>query len=239
MRVPPQAPPPTCGLSGSERLSDGPGSHSCERWSRDLNPCSIHYTPLPLVEKRQGSVMERARAEWQTGPPCGHGVVLGSPAVAEVVAGPVPRAWPCARRAGWAAGPRGLLRSWVTSCCSGSGSRGEGGGRRGFLQGAEPEGLLEVGPAVFEDSVLVPAESLVSLWNSLCVCVCVCVCVHQSFPMLCDPMDCSPPGSSVHGIFQARILQWVATPFSQGSFRPRDRTHVSCVSCIAGRFFAR
>ena len=142
-----------------------------------MNPCSIHYTPLPLVEKRQGSVMERARAEWQTGPPCGHGVVLGSPAVAEVVAGPVPRAWPCAWRAGWAVGPRGLLRSWVTSCCSGSGSRGEGGGRRGFLQGAEPEGLLEVGPAVFEDSVLVPAESLVSLWNSLCVCVCVCVCI--------------------------------------------------------------
>lgn len=131
VRAPPQAPPPTCGLSSSERLSDGPGSHSCERWSRDLNPCSIHYTPLPLVEKRQGSVMERARAEWQTGPPRSHGIILGSPAAAEVAAGLVPRAWPCARRAGWAVGPRGLLRSWVTSCCSGSGSRGDGGGRRG------------------------------------------------------------------------------------------------------------
>ena len=59
----------------------------------------------------------------------------------------------------------------------------------------------------------------------------------QSCLTLCDSMDCSPPGSSVHGIFQARILEWVATPFSQGSSWPRDWTHVSCVSCIAGRFF--
>ena len=48
-------------------------------------------------------------------------------------------------------------------------------------------------------------------------------------------MDCSPPGSSVHGIFQARILEWVAVPFSRGSSRPRDRTQVSCT---AGRFFS-
>ena len=59
----------------------------------------------------------------------------------------------------------------------------------------------------------------------------------QLCPTLCDPIDGSPPGSSVHGIFQARILEWVATPFSQGSSWPRDWTHVSCVSCIAGRFF--
>ena len=93
-----------------------------------MNPCSIHYTPLPLVEKRQGSVMERARAEWQTGPPCGHGVVTGSLAAAAVAAGPAPHAWPCAWQAGWAVGPRGLSRSWVTSCCLGSGSKGKGGG---------------------------------------------------------------------------------------------------------------
>ena len=44
-----------------------------------------------------------------------------------------------------------------------------------------------------------------------CVCVCVCVCeVAQSCPTLCDPVDCSPPGSSVHGIFLTRILEWVA-----------------------------
>lgn len=79
-----------------------------------MNPCSIHYTPLPLVEKRQGSVMERARAERQTGPSCSHGVVLGSLEAAAVVAGPALRAWPITRRAGWAAGPRG----WADVLCS-------------------------------------------------------------------------------------------------------------------------
>ena len=49
-----------------------------------------------------------------------------------------------------------------------------------------------------------------------------------------QPMDCSLPGSSVHGILQARILEWVAIPFSRGSSQPRDRTQVSC---IAGGFF--
>ena len=48
------------------------------------------------------------------------------------------------------------------------------------------------------------------------------------------PMDCSPSGSSVHGIFQARLLEWVAISFSRGSSWPRDWTQVSC---IAGRFF--
>ena len=49
-------------------------------------------------------------------------------------------------------------------------------------------------------------------------------------------MDCSPLGSSVHGILQARILEWVAMPSSRGSSWPRDWTHVSCISCIAVRF---
>ena len=53
-------------------------------------------------------------------------------------------------------------------------------------------------------------------------------------PTLCHPVDCSPPGSSVHGILQARILEWTATSFSRGSSQPRDRTRVSC---IAGRCF--
>ena len=69
------------------------------------------------------------------------------------------------------------------------------------------------------------------LLKHLCVCKCL---VPQSYPTLCDPMDCSPPGSSVHEILQARILAWVAIPFSRGSSRPRDWTQVSC---IAGRFF--
>ena len=46
--------------------------------------------------------------------------------------------------------------------------------------------------------------------------------VTQMCPTLCDPMDCSPPGFSVHGILQARILEWVAIPFSTGPFRLRD-----------------
>ena len=46
---------------------------------------------------------------------------------------------------------------------------------------------------------------------------------------LCDPMDCSLPGSSVHGILQAIVLEWIAISFSRGSSRPRDRTWVSCI----------
>ena len=62
------------------------------------------------------------------------------------------------------------------------------------------------------------------------VCVCVCVCsVAQSCPNFCDPMDYSPPGSSVHGIFQARILQRVAMSYSTGSSQSRDRMHVSFI----------
>ena len=58
----------------------------------------------------------------------------------------------------------------------------------------------------------------------------VCLLVTQSCPTLCDPMDCCPPGSSVHGILQARILEWVAMPFSRGSSQPRDWIHVSCIT---------
>ena len=46
--------------------------------------------------------------------------------------------------------------------------------------------------------------------------------VAQSYPTLCDPMDCSLPGFSLHGILQARVLEWVAISFSRGSSRPRD-----------------
>ena len=60
------------------------------------------------------------------------------------------------------------------------------------------------------------------------------VLVALSCPTLCDSMDCSPPGSSVHGILQASILEWVAIPFSWGSSQCRDWTRISC---IAGRFF--
>ena len=56
----------------------------------------------------------------------------------------------------------------------------------------------------------------------------------QSCPTLFDPIDYSPPGSSIHGILQARILEWVVMPFSRGSSQSRDQTQVSC---LAGRFF--
>ena len=55
----------------------------------------------------------------------------------------------------------------------------------------------------------------------------------QLCPTLCDPVDCSPPDSSVCGILQTRILQWVTIPFSSGSPQPREQTQVFC---FAGRF---
>ena len=60
-----------------------------------------------------------------------------------------------------------------------------------------------------------------------------CCLVAKSRPTVCVPMDCSPPGSSVHGVFQARMLECIAVPFSRGSFCSRDGTHISCI----GRFF--
>ena len=58
-----------------------------------------------------------------------------------------------------------------------------------------------------------------NIYLYVCACVCACDCVHsvaQSCPALCGPVDGSPPGSSAHGIFQARILEWVAVSFSRG-----------------------
>ena len=67
------------------------------------------------------------------------------------------------------------------------------------------------------------------------------LCMHakllQSYPSLCDPMDCGPPDSSVHGILQVRTLEWIAMPSSKGSYRYMDWTHVSWGSCIADRLF--
>ena len=60
------------------------------------------------------------------------------------------------------------------------------------------------------------------------------VCMLSRVWLFCNPMNCSPPSFSVHGIFQARILEWVAISFSSGSSQPRDQTQASC---IADRFF--
>ena len=59
----------------------------------------------------------------------------------------------------------------------------------------------------------------------------------QVCPALCHAVDCSPPGPSVRGTLQAGMLEWVAMPSSRGSSRPRERTHVSHVSCTEGGFF--
>ena len=72
---------------------------------------------------------------------------------------------------------------------------------------------------------------------TLCVSVFLCCCSSCSFscgPTLRNPVDCS---SSVHGILQARILEWVASPFCRGSSWPRGQTCISCVFSSAGRFF--
>ena len=86
-----------------------------------------------------------------------------------------------------------------------------------------------MGISILED--LQPGE-----WKVLCVSVCVCVCVRaharthtrtrlvtQPCPILCKHLDCSLPGSSVHGVFLARILEWVATSSCRGSSPPRDQ----------------
>ena len=66
---------------------------------------------------------------------------------------------------------------------------------------------------------------------ALALCCCL---VTKSCLTLLDPVDCSPPGSSVHGISQARMLEWITVSFSKGSSRARDQTHVFC---LAGGFF--
>ena len=72
------------------------------------------------------------------------------------------------------------------------------------------------------------------LYYILCVCVCVCVCVCaqslESYPNLCDCLDCSLPGSSVHGILQERILEWVAIPSSRGIFLTQGLN--PCLLCL-------
>ena len=77
-------------------------------------------------------------------------------------------------------------------------------------------------------------EAQAKAMNTQCCQNLLCVLVAQLCPTLWKPTECSPQGSSVHGILQARILEWIAIPFSRGFSWPRDWT---LVSCIAGRFF--
>ena len=72
---------------------------------------------------------------------------------------------------------------------------------------------------------------------SLCMHACMYAKSLQLCPTQCNSMDCRPPGSSVHGILQARILECVAMPSSRVCSQPRNLTHISCISCTAGWFF--
>ena len=70
--------------------------------------------------------------------------------------------------------------------------------------------------------------------ETLTIAICLCAQLLSRVWLFCSPTDCSPIGCSVHGILQARILEWVVMPFPRGSSRPRDQTQVSCV---VGRCF--
>ena len=79
---------------------------------------------------------------------------------------------------------------------------------------------------------LAPPKPLSSLFFLYPLSACAHLC-----PTLCDPLDCSPPGFSVHGVFKARILEWVSISYSRGSSRPREQAHVSMSLVLAGGFF--
>ena len=90
--------------------------------------------------------------------------------------------------------------------------------------GIKPTSLMSLVGGFFTTSTTWEALLWVGGW----------VLVALLYPTLCKPMDCSLPGSPVHRILQARIMEWVTIPFSRGSSQPRDRTQVLC---IADRFF--
>ena len=129
---------------------------------------------------------------------------------------------------------------------------------RASSQPRDPTPISYTGRRIFfyhcttKEVVVLPANRMLkavtfSLWLWQCflsivhcsahLTLAVCAGPVASVMSVCDPMDCNPPGSSVHGILLARILEWVATPSSRGSSQLRDQTGVSCISCVAGRFF--
>ena len=77
--------------------------------------------------------------------------------------------------------------------------------------------------------------NLISSFQDMTSVMPVCAKSLQSYLIFCDPMECSLPCSSIHGILQIRILEWVSISFSRGSSCPRDGTRVSCVFCISKR----
>ena len=92
-----------------------------------------------------------------------------------------------------------------------------------------PEILVDQLSIFYDSSIITISSLLILLFKFVCGCVYVCL-LAQSCLTLCHPKDCSPPGSWVHGILQARTLQWVVIPFSRGSSRLKNQTRVSCIS---------
>ena len=90
------------------------------------------------------------------------------------------------------------------------------------------EGTRGKGPKILSWWCHTSCAYILQQWIMPYMIMCACL-VARSCLTHCDPMDCSPLGSSVHGISQARILEWVAISFSRGSFWPRDWTWVSCI----------
>ena len=99
----------------------------------------------------------------------------------------------------------------------------------GICEGNGDEGLSGLSPTCWQDCL---SERGFCTLVMMCCCYCS---VLQLCSTPCNPKDCSLPGSSVHGISQARILEWVAILFPRGSSQPRDWTHISC---LAGRCFS-
>ena len=89
---------------------------------------------------------------------------------------------------------------------------------------------------LFYSSLLFKYQKCLRILKYLCVCVCVCAKLLQSCLTLCDPIECSLPGSFVHGDSPGKHMEWVAVPSSRRSFHPRDWTPVSYI-CIGRRFF--
>ena len=92
----------------------------------------------------------------------------------------------------------------------------------------------ELSPALTEKHVIGEGRDKRELHFSYNFVIPCCCLIGKLCLTLCDPMDCSPPGFSVHGILQARTLEWAAISFSRGSSPPRDPT---CIFCIAREFF--
>ena len=128
--------------------------------------------------------------------------------------------------------PARLLRSWDSP------GKNSGVGCHVLLQGIFSIQGLNQHLLHWQADSLPPSHQGSPIEPCVCVCVCVCVLAAQLCPTLCHPTDCSLPGSSVLGCLQARILGWVAMPFSSGSSRPRDWTQVSCAAGGSFTFWA-